>query len=488
MGDDPAMKRLVQCKSGCNAKTGAMQKRGQCKNGGNRNMGTNKFVGSTQMSEQIGESMDSPSGFRPPVVMNPVNEARFPSTIDARRPDGHVHLKLPMFVIRRHISSKSVEYLSKAVPPKTPVPIPGKVKPSAAKAGIHLPPTDVSTMVYTPLDLNRRFQGDGYIAPSVAQIAHANAFFFRSAFKHEWTTAHYDEIPDIKVARQLEAKRSQMEKMEAYEKTDYHRELEKSKKTFGVKPQLLQPLPEVLLLGHTNAGKLTLVNNLFLDRNQLKTTNGSTNYAYVSRRAGYTKCLNCYNVGNVLRIVDSPGYGEFGEEGQGKVVLDYIRQRKQLRRTFVVVDSTAGVREEDAALMEFLVENGAPFEIVFTKVDDVVGKKMGRVDLKPPKGDSVARLAAFEAVKDGNSKVVAHFDQIIQRAGLADLATLPRLLFNNSVGSRLLPRRYGYREIRFSILESCGLASENAQVLEVKEEELKQANKGRRKRVIRRPR
>lgn len=392
-----------------------------------------------------------------------------------------------MLSLRRNLGSK-VEYLTKSVPPKTVVPTPGKPKPAISKTGpTHLPPTDIASLVYTPLDLNRRFQGDGYAAPSVAQISHANAFFFRSSFKHEWTTANYDDIPDIKVAHQLKLKKSQMDKMEAYEKSEYHSGLERSKKTFGVKPQLLQPLPEVLLLGHTNAGKLTLVNNLFLDKNQLKTTNGSTNYAYVSRRAGYTKCLNCYNVGNALRIVDSPGYGEFGEEGQGKVVLDYIRQRKQLRRTYVVIDSSVGVREEDAALMEFLVENGAPFEIVFTKVDEVVGKKMGRIDLKPPKGDAAARLAAFEAVKDGNSKVVTYFDQIVERAGLADLATLPRLLFNNSVGNRLLLRRFGYREIRFSILESCGLASENVRAVEVKEEELKQANKGRRKRVLRRP-
>lgn len=388
----------------------------------------------------------------------------------------------------RNLSSK-VDYLAKSVPPKRVVPIPGKAKTGAAKlTPTHLPPTDIASLVYTPLDLNRRFQVDGYIAPSVAQITHANSFFFRSSFKHEWTTAHYDDIPDIKVARQIELKKSQIEKMEEYEKTPYYTGLEKSKKTFGVKPQLLRPLPEVLLLGHTNAGKLTLVNNLFLDKNQLKTTNGSTNYAYVSRRAGYTKCLNCYNVGNALRIVDSPGYGEFGEEDQGKVVLDYIRRRKQLRRTYVVIDSSVGVREEDAALMEFLVENGALFEIVFTKVDDVVSKKMGRIDLKPSKGDVAARLAAFEAVKDANSKVVTHFDEIIQRAGLADLATLPRLLFNNSVGNKLIPRRYGYREIRFSILESCGLASEDRPVVEVKEEDLKRANSGRRKRVLRRPR
>lgn len=390
-------------------------------------------------------------------------------------------------LIRRLLSSRSVEYLAKAVPPKTPVPVPGKASAPSKSLPVHLPPTDVSSMVYTPLDLNRRFQVEGYTVPSAAQIAHANAFFFRSGFKHDWTTAEYDEIPDVKVARQHEAKRTQIENMEAYERPQHARE--QSRTLFGVKPHLLQPLPEVLLLGHTNAGKLTLVNNLFLDRAQLKTTNGSTHYAYVSRRAGYTKCLNCYSVGNALRIVDSPGYGEFGEESQGKVVLDYIRLRKQLRRTYVVVDSTVGVRDEDAALMGFLVENGAPFEIIFTKVDEVVAKKLGRVDLKPRKGDVPARLAAFEAVKDGNSNVVAHFDRVIQQAGLADLATLPRLLFNNSVGSRLIPRRYGYREIRHSILESCGLASEDTRVVEaVKEDELKQANKGRRKRVLRRPR
>lgn len=350
-------------------------------------------------------------------------------------------------------SLASVDYLTRAVPSKTPVPeIPGGKSPKPQ----YLPPQDVSKMIYTPLDLNNRYRGDGYYAPTAAQISHADAFFFRASFRHEWTCAHYNDLPGVKTESDKKQTKGHL------------------------------PLPEILLLGHTNAGKLTLVNNLFMNKEQAKNTNGAPSLAYVSRRAGFTKCLNCYNVSDTIRIVDSPGYGEFGEEQQGEIVLEYIRRRKELRRTFLVVDSTAGIRDEDAALIDFLVEHGVPFEIVFTKVDAVVSRKFPKIKMKSSKNNVEARLAAFEAVKDGNSNVVAHFDSIIQRSGVSELAALPRLLFNNSCGNALLPRRYGFREIRFAILESCGLALENSERESQVEEEMVHANKSRRKRVVRR--
>lgn len=375
----------------------------------------------------------------------------------------------------------SVDYLLSAIP-KTPVPEPKK-KP--APQG--LPPSDLTLLVYTPDDLNLYFHHAEYPSPSKSQISETESFFNRSLFRHEWTCATYADIPDVKVKRKQQEQKNTLDTIEPYNRTQYHANLENSRKTFGVKPDLLRPLPEILLLGHTNAGKSTLINSLFLDKNQAKTPRAETEYAYVSPKAGYTKCLNCYTVGNKLRVVDSPGYGEFGEGAQGEVVLDYIRNRAVLRRTFVVVDSTKGIRDEDASLIGFLTENGAPFEIVFTKVDSVFQAKFPKVSLKHAKRDADARVQAFEHVKTGNSNVISHFRGIIESAGLQDLATLPRLLFNNSRGNRLLPKRYGFKEIRYAIMESCGLVA--SPVVDVDEEQFSAvANKGRRKRATRRVR
>lgn len=374
----------------------------------------------------------------------------------------------------------SVDYLLSAVPKPTQVP---DLSPKRVPKG--LPPSDLSLMVYTPRDLNSYFHHSEYPVPSMAQIAEVDAFFSRSTFKHEWTSAKYSEIPDIKVQRLEKEQKAMLEKIEPYNRTEYHDKLETSKTSFGIVPDVLRPLPEVLLLGHTNAGKSTLVNLLFLDRSQAKTMKSETTYAFVSRRAGFTKCLNCFNVGNKLRIVDSPGYGEFGEEAQGEVVMDYIRNRSVLRRTFIVVDSTRGIRDEDASLIDFLTENGAPFEIIFTKVDQVLQAKFPRVVLKNHKSDTDARIQAYDLVKEGNSNVVSYFDKMIERTGLRELVTLPRLLFNNSRGNKLLAQRYGYKEIRHAIMESCGLVT--ALPMKVDEELFStEMNKGRRKRATRR--
>lgn len=352
-------------------------------------------------------------------------------------------LKMTRLVLVRTYASAN--YLLASLPKKTPVPSPAKAAP----------PTDLSGAVITPTDLNVYFHDADYGKPTAAHLARSDLLFSRAHFSHEWTCARWEDIPDIKVELLQRERKAKLDSVEPLKRTAYHASLEESRTSFGVDPAWLAPLPEVLLLGHTNAGKSTLINSLFMATNQARTAKGGPEYAFVLRRAGFTQCLNCYNVGNKLRVVDSPGYGEFGEDTQGQVVLDYIRQRKQLRRTFVLVDSMAGVRDEDATLIEHLIEHGAPFELVFTKVDAVVQKHFPKVDLRPARGDAAAR--AYELVREGNSRVVGYYQQLVADAGLAELATLPRMLFNNLVVSKYLGRRLGYREIRYAILESCGL-------------------------------
>lgn len=384
----------------------------------------------------------------------------------------------------RHLAS--VSYLVASLPKKAQIPTAGRPKEESKTARVEAPGGNLLRFVYNPNDLNDYFRVAEYAAPTPAQITEADSFFNRAAMKHEYTCGRYDELPDIKVARKEQDLKRKLDQTEPYNWTEYHDNLSKSRTSFGVSASLLRPLPEVLLIGHTNAGKLTLINNLLLNLHQAKSANSETEYAYVSKRAGYTQCLNFYNVGNKLRLVDSPGYGKFGKLTQGDLVLEYIRKRNQLRRTFVIIDSNEGVREEDANLIGFLVENGAPFELVFTKVDELAAKKFPVFNPLPPAKDAVGRLESFDQIKEGNSRVITHFKTIIEDAGLADLATLPRLLFNNSRSTKLLKKRHGFRAIRFSILESCGLIKTPGKTVEM--DLSAEANRGRRKRVTRSPR
>ncbi|KAK6455577.1 putative GTP-binding protein engB [Scheffersomyces xylosifermentans] len=315
-----------------------------------------------------------------------------------------------------------------------------------------LPPRDLRKLVLTPSDLTNHFRQPEYAPPSIKVIGEAQAFFNRSKVTLEWTLANYEEIPDIKYEL-LQQKRSQgIREMDPFYKTEYHENLANSKKTFGIPPEQLRPLPEVLLLGHTNVGKSSLLNNLLVNSKALE-------YAYVSQKAGYTKTLNCFNIGRKLRVIDSPGYGMFGESKQGKVVLEYISKRHLLRRVFILIDSVEGFREEDIQMMDHLVSEGVPFEIVFTKVDVIIAKFMPKKSVfnSTTKKSKAERLEAARLVEEGNAKIIEYFERMVSTAQLDEVVTVPRLIFNMAVTNRYADKIHGFKEVRTIILESCGL-------------------------------
>lgn len=344
----------------------------------------------------------------------------------------------------------------------------------------------MSRFVFTSEDLTDYFRPPEYRPPTAAQQTEVSSFFNRIQPKFEFSCARYLDFPDNKVARMEKEQQERLLLVEPYKWTEYHQNLSKSRLLFGVKPSLIKQLPEVLLVGHTNAGKLSLINNLLLSQHQAKARKAETTYARVSKRPGYTKLLNVFNLGNKLRLVDSPGYGQGGRFHQGNLVLEYIRRRKQLRRVFVVIDSVEGINEHDVRMIDHLVENGVPFEIVFTKMDELFRKKFPVFNHHPPKKDVKERLRAYNLVKNGNSGMITYFQRMFEETNLDNLATLPKLIFNNALVSKSMRRRHGYKELRFAILESCGLLQtpgESVQPVITPEE-----NRGRRKSVARSPR
>ncbi|RCK63514.1 MIOREX complex component 8 [Candida viswanathii] len=208
---------------------------------------------------------------------------------------------------------------------------------------------------------------DGFEPFTPAQYSRAQHVFRAGKPVLSWTLADYDEIPDVKYARLARERELKYNNLDPYHKNETTENMLNSRKTFGIKPDLLQPLPEVLVIGHTNAGKSSLINRLLLDKEKLKRQD---QLAYVSARAGYTKTMNCFTISNKFRIVDSPGFGWHGEEVQGKMVIDYIEKRDLLKMVYFLVDTTAGLREEDTAIVDHLIELGVPFSIIFTKVDN----------------------------------------------------------------------------------------------------------------------
>ncbi|KAI8371054.1 hypothetical protein BD560DRAFT_299903, partial [Blakeslea trispora] len=64
-----------------------------------------------------------------------------------------------------------------------------------------------------------------------------------------------------------------------------------------------------------------------------------------------------------------PGYGFKSKEEWGELILDYLRTRQQLKRLFVLVDPTAGLKDTDRQLMDMLDQQALSYQVILTKRD-----------------------------------------------------------------------------------------------------------------------
>lgn len=245
--------------------------------------------------------------------------------------------------------------------------------------------------------------------PTIQDVNKVNQFFNSTQVTYEWSANEFENIPsELARARELEIQANRA-----------------SEKMYGGKTkipfQLINGLPEILFLGRSNAGKSSILNNLVTEYSRSAVVEA----ARMSKRAGFTKTLNCFNIGNRFRLIDSPGYGFHSTSKQGTVTMDYLESRKELRRCYVLVSANHRFTRLDMSVMEHLTSLGRPFEIIFTKMDKI--------------------------------KDLTKFETMIKESGIQDSPTLPRLIFTNSVSSPGTPKRYGIDHLRYSIFESCGL-------------------------------
>ena len=107
--------------------------------------------------------------------------------------------------------------------------------------------------------------------------------------------------------------------------------------------------PEFLLVGRSNVGKSSFINTI-LERK---------NIAYTSSKPGKTQTLNFYHVNQEFYLIDVPGYG-YAEvsktirEKFGKMIEEYLKTRKQLKRVFMIIDFRHKPSEDDLLMYNFL--------------------------------------------------------------------------------------------------------------------------------------
>ncbi len=121
--------------------------------------------------------------------------------------------------------------------------------------------------------------------------------------------------------------------------------------------------PEYAFVGRSNVGKSSLINAIC-----------NAPIARTSNTPGRTQTINMFNIGDRVMIVDLPGYG-YARVARSDAMRwlarleDYLINRRQLTRLFILIDSRIGPRDSDLDLMDFCDANAIPYQIVYTKKD-----------------------------------------------------------------------------------------------------------------------
>jgi GTP-binding protein len=123
-------------------------------------------------------------------------------------------------------------------------------------------------------------------------------------------------------------------------------------------------LPEIAFVGRSNAGKSSLINAL----------TGRGSLARVSQSPGRTRQINFFRLGDLLTLVDLPGYSyaqvskSMTAEWQ-RLIFDYLRGRPNLKRVILLIDARRGIMDVDNEAMTLLDKAAVSYLVVLTKTD-----------------------------------------------------------------------------------------------------------------------
>ena len=171
-------------------------------------------------------------------------------------------------------------------------------------------------------------------------------------------------------------------------------------------------LPEFLLVGRSNVGKSSFINTILNKRGLART----------SATPGKTQTLNFYLANNSFYLVDVPGYGyaSINREQQKKMGLmieEYLENREELKRVFMIVDYRIKPTEDDILMYQFLKYYDIPVTIIASKADKVGGSKREhnlqviRKAIDLAQGDEIIEFSSV--TKQGREEVLNRIESLI---------------------------------------------------------------------------
>lgn len=132
---------------------------------------------------------------------------------------------------------------------------------------------------------------------------------------------------------------------------------------------------EFLLVGRSNVGKSSFINSIVSRKN----------FARTSATPGKTQTLNFYLVNDNFYLVDVPGYGYASvnrdmQKKFGLMIEEYLINRKNLKRVFLLVDFRHKPTEDDLLMYNFMKYYKLDVTIVATKYDKVGQKERAKCE------------------------------------------------------------------------------------------------------------
>ncbi|MGB6930635.1 MAG: ribosome biogenesis GTP-binding protein YihA/YsxC [Syntrophobacteria bacterium] len=169
--------------------------------------------------------------------------------------------------------------------------------------------------------------------------------------------------------------------------------------------------PEVAFAGRSNVGKSSLINKI-LNRKKLVRT---------SKTPGRTQLLNFFEINELWRFVDLPGYGYAKVPVEIKkrwrpMVESYLTSRVNLRGMVWLLDIRREVSKEDLQLWDWLRTKQVPVIIVVTKADKLSKNKRNKqaASIAKSLGRKAQELIQFSATSgEGKDEIWQALRQVL---------------------------------------------------------------------------
>ncbi len=169
---------------------------------------------------------------------------------------------------------------------------------------------------------------------------------------------------------------------------------------------------EFLLVGRSNVGKSSFINTCINRKNM----------AHTSATPGKTQTLNFYLINDEFYFVDVPGYGYAATSKEvqkkfGMMIEEYLKNRDNLQRVFLLVDSRHKIMEDDLLMFNFIKYHNLDVTIVATKCDKLKQSDRAKLDSKFNEAFELANndnIVYFSSVtKEGKDMVHKIIDECL---------------------------------------------------------------------------